>query len=100
MKTRPRKPILDIKEARVVIKGSLVELKRSCGKANCHCSFGRKHASLYLSRSRKGKTQMVYIPHKYEGMAKEGVKRYKEIIKVMEEISMRNIEIIKNRGKT
>ena len=34
-----------IPRSRKVIKGSLVELKRTCGKPNCRCQKGEKHIS-------------------------------------------------------
>lgn len=80
-----------------VIKGSLVELKRTCGKPNCRCLKGEKHKSLYLSQSKKGKTKMTYIPRKSEEKVKEYVKRHKKYIKILDELSELNIKIIKHK---
>ena len=81
-----------------IIKGSLVELSRECGKVNCRCQRGEKHISLYLSKSQKGKTKMIYIPKKKEKEVREYVKRHKRLIRVVEELSSLTIEIIKNKG--
>ncbi len=81
-----------------IIKGSLVDLRRVCGKTNCHCQKGKKHISLYLSRSHKGKTKMTYISKRNEKEVREYVKRHKQLIGVVEELSSLNIEIIKNKG--
>ncbi len=81
-----------------VIKGSLVYLKRICGKPNCRCVRGKKHVSLYLSRSIKGKTTMIYIPHRYEDAVKKGVAEYKSILKSLDGLSQINLEAIK-QGK-
>jgi len=80
-----------------VIKGSLVELKRTCGKPNCRCQKGEKHISLYLSQSKKGKTKMTYIPRKSEKKVREYVKRHKKYIEVLDELSELNIKIIKHK---
>lgn len=80
-----------------IIKGSLVELKRTCGKSNCRCRKGEKHRSLYLSQSKSGKTKMTYIPRKYEKEVREYVKRHKRHIKVLDELSELNIKIIKHK---
>jgi len=80
-----------------IIKGSLVELKRVCGKPNCRCQKGQKHASWYLSQSRAGKTKMIYIPKKFEKQAKEAVKRHKQLLRIVEELSELNIKTIKYR---
>ena len=90
---------LKIRGYSTVIKGSMVWLSRECGKENCRCREGKKHVSLYISRSHKGRTQMMYIPHRYEEVVKEGVKRYKTIIAVLEDISQKNLKNIKQRGK-
>lgn len=78
-----------------IIKGSLVWLKRVCGKEGCRCYRGKKHVSLYLSRSIKGRTAMTYIPHKYEDVVQEAVAEYKRALKKLEEISQANLEAIK-----
>ena len=72
-----------------VIRGSAVFLSRLCGKSNCRCVRGPKHRSLYLSRSRKGKTTMTYIPGKLEGKIMEGVMRYQRIQNLLNQLSDR-----------
>jgi hypothetical protein len=80
-----------------IIKGSLVEARRVCGKPNCRCQKGEKHASLYLSVSCAGKTRMTYIPKKLETQVKQAVKRYKQLLRIVEELSELNLRIIKYR---
>ncbi len=81
-----------------IVKGTLVELRRECGKPNCHCQKGGKHVSLYLSQSHKGKTRMTYIPWKYEKEIRTSVNRHKKLIRVVEDMSEINIKIIKSKG--
>lgn len=81
-----------------IIKGSPVSLARECGQPNCRCRKGKKHVSLYLSRSVKSRTTMTYIPHRYEEVVQEGVAEYKRILKVLDELSEVNLEAIKERG--
>ena len=70
-----------------VIRGSLVVMRRVCGKPNCRCRKGRKHISLYLSRSCKGKTSMTYIPRKNEAGVKEASLRYHTIMDLLNQLS-------------
>ena len=77
-----------------IIKGSLVILKRTCGKPGCKCYKGEKHQSMYLSRSIKGKTAMTYIPKSNENYAKRCVKRYKNILKKLNQFSTKTIKKI------
>lgn len=81
-----------------VVKGSLVWLKRVCGKAGCRCYRGKKHVSLYLSRSIKGKTTMTYIPHRYETAIEAAVGEYKMVLKALDKLSRINLTLIR-QGK-
>ena len=87
----------DIKFTNKIIKGSLVKLHRKCGKKNCHCHKGEKHASLYLSQSINSKTQMTYIPKKYEKDITEYVNTYKKIQNILNKITGINLKIFKNK---
>jgi len=78
-----------------VIKGSIVWLKRECGKAGCHCIQGEKHESMYISRSVQGKTTMTYIPHRYEGEVSAAVAEYKRVLQQLEALSAQTMKGIK-----
>ena len=80
-----------------IIKGTIVKLKRRCGKKRCHCVEGEKHESMYLSQSQKGKTRMIYIPGEKEKEVEENVRRYKKLIETAEALSEINIKIIKGK---
>jgi len=75
-----------------IIRGSAVFLNRLCGKSNCRCASGHKHRSLYLSRSKKGKTTMTYMPKKHEGKITESVSRYRKIQNLLNELSEANLK--------
>ena len=47
---------------RPVIKGTVYELRRRCGKPGCKCAKGELHARMVVSASEKGKTQLRVIP--------------------------------------
>lgn len=70
-----------------LIRGSLVYLRNKCGKPNCKCARGEKHISLYIRKTVKGKPKMTLIPRvKWEEL-KELNDRYKEIKKLLEQVS-------------
>jgi len=47
-----------------LLRGSLINLTRKCGKPNCACAQGQPHSTPALSFSRAGKTQMITLrPH-------------------------------------
>ena len=47
---------------RPVIKGTVYELKRRCGKPGCKCARGQLHTRMVLSASEGGKTRLRVIP--------------------------------------
>ncbi len=44
-----------------LLRGSLITLRRRCGKPSCHCARGEPHGSPALSFSRKGKTHILTL---------------------------------------
>lgn len=44
-----------------VVHGSLVEMKRTCGKPQCRCARGEKHKAFYISRRLDGKTRLDHV---------------------------------------
>lgn len=62
-----------------VIKGSVYELKRKCGKPGCKCARGHLHRSMVLSASEKGKTQLRGIPQGFLVEVQIKVRRYQRL---------------------
>ena len=44
-----------------LLRGSLVEMARTCGKTGCRCQQGQKHVSLYLA-VRRGRQRISRTP--------------------------------------
>src|SRR5512136_2564632 len=49
-------------DRRPMIKGTVYEQRRKCGKPNCSCTSGAPHSSMILSRSDQGRTKLMTIP--------------------------------------
>ena len=62
-----------------VIKGSVYELKRKCGKPGCKCAQGQLHSRMVVSASEKGKTILRVIPHDFLVGVQAKVRRYQEL---------------------
>ena len=45
-----------------LVKGSVYEMARKCGKPTCVCTRGQLHRSLVLSWSHQGRTRLKLIP--------------------------------------
>ena len=83
-----------IPDSREIIRGTMVLVKRSCGQKNCRCQKGFKHASWYLSQSRRGKTKMTYLPKKAVERVREYTERYRQIRVLLDKLSEINRMLI------
>jgi len=64
---------------RPVIKGSVYELKRKCGKPGCKCARGELHRRMVVSASEKGKTKLRVIPRGSLVEVESKVRRYQKL---------------------
>jgi len=67
---------------RPVIKGTVYELKRRCGKSGCKCARGELHARMVVSASERGKTRLQVIPQGLLVEVQGRVRRYQELRQV------------------
>ncbi len=82
---------------RPVIKGTVYELKRRCGKPGCKCARGELHTRMVVSASEGGKTRLQVIPHGFLVEVKTKVRRYQELRRVrarLGEIYRKMLEVI------
>ena len=98
---------------RPVLKGTVYELKRKCGKTGCKCAQGELHARMVVSASERGKTRLRAIPRGFLVDTQQRVKRYQELrrararvveihrqmLKVMDEMEAMRREELPSRGK-
>ena len=78
------KPHISYKE---FVRGTLSIRERVCGKPNCKCQRGEKHTSLFLTRSKDGRIEQLYIPKEKEELVHRWVKNYRDIQDLLEKIS-------------
>ena len=48
-------------ERQPMVKGTVYQQRRKCGKPNCACATGEPHRTMILSRSQEGRTRLVSI---------------------------------------
>lgn len=70
-----------------VVAGSLITMKRVCGKKRCRCARGEKHESLYLAYSMKGKRRMVIVPRDRAEMVTAAVQAYQQAKRLQQTLS-------------
>ena len=64
---------------RPMIKGTVYELKRRCGKPGCKCARGELHARMVVSASEGGKSRLQVVPHGFLVEVEAKVRRYQEL---------------------
>lgn len=69
------------------VRGTVSVRERVCGKTNCRCTRGEKHVSLFLTRSKDGTVEQLYIPREKEELARRWVENYRVIQGLLERIS-------------
>ncbi len=63
-----------------VLPGSLITLRRKCGKAGCRCAAGDAHESPALSYSVAGRTKMLTLRPEEVGEVARAVARYRKSV--------------------
>lgn len=80
-----------------VIRGSVFEYKRYCGKASCSCARTKKpHKSMFLSFKYQGKTRLVPIKKEQIPEIKNRIRDYKELKAAIDELARINAELLRS----
>ncbi|MBU4154507.1 MAG: hypothetical protein KKD63_16675 [Proteobacteria bacterium] len=60
-----------------LLKGTMLEVQRTCGKPGCKCARGEKHACYQLSASVEGKRHTWNVPRRYLAKVKPLAENYR-----------------------
>lgn len=82
-----------------VLRGSLIERYKRCGKPGCKCAQGPGHGpKYYLSVSRPGaRPEMDYVPQAMHAQVVEYLANHRQAREVLEEICAINRELLRRR---
>src|SRR5688572_9817028 len=82
-----------------ILRGSLIERYKRCGKPGCKCAEGPGHGpKYYLSASYPGaRPQMDYVPQELHDQVTEFLANYHGTREILEEISEINHELLRRR---
>lgn len=75
----------------VILRGSLITLKRKCGKSNCGCADGEPHETPALSYSLDGRTKMVTLRKEDIPKVKKALRAYQRAAKQLEQEAVKGI---------
>src|SRR5215470_2804030 len=98
---RKRRPALlrQLPPLKAILRGSLIERYKRCGKPGSKCAEGPGHGpKYYLSVSRSGlRPQMDYVPQESHAQVAEFVANYHRAREILEGISEINRELLRRR---
>ena len=82
-----------------ILRGSLIERYKRCGKPGCKCADGAGHGpKYYLSVSYPGqRPQMDYVPQEDYGKTAEFIANYHRSREILEMICEINRELLRSR---
>ncbi len=72
------------RDAPRVLPGSLITLRRKCGKASCRCATGAPHETPALSYSVGGRTKMLTLSAEEVPAVARAVARYRKTVNDLE----------------
>ena len=82
-----------------ILRGSLIERYKRCGKPGCKCAKGRGHGpKYYLSVSfPRVRPQMDYVPQEFYHQTRKFLANYQRARKILEEICEINRKLLRRR---
>jgi hypothetical protein len=86
---------------KAILRGSLVERYKRCGKPGCKCAKGPGHGpKYYLTVSfPKRPPEMEYVPETFQEKVKQYLENYRKAKEILEELSSINRELLRRRER-
>jgi len=82
-----------------LLRGSLLEAYKPCGRPNCRCQRGRGHGpKYYLTVSHSGEQpQKEYVPEGFRTQVNQYLDNYRQAKDILKEICRINCELLRRR---
>jgi len=74
-----------------MVRGTILQLRRRCGKTQCHCADGEPHVTWALSYSEKGRTRMLTVRPEDLRALREDLARYRAAVTALEREALAGI---------
>lgn len=84
-------------ETPLILRGSLIILKRKCGKPGCRCARGELHMAPALSYSVAGVTKMLMLREADLPLVTAALARYKRAQADLERQALRGVAVLRQR---
>jgi len=82
-----------------LLRGSVITLRRKCGKPNCPCADGQPHETPALSFSEGGRTKTVTLRPDEVAAVKAALARYEVARQQLEEQALAGIRALAERRR-
>src|SRR6266851_5594130 len=85
-----------------ILRGSLIETYKRCGRPNCHCIDGPGHGpKRYLSTVRQTgeRPRLGYVPNATHAQVAEFLGNYRKLQQMLNEICAINAELLRRRER-
>jgi len=99
LRRRRRSLLSQLPPLKAILRGSLIERYKRCGKPGCKCADGPGHGpKYYLSVSYPGlRPQMDYVPQEFYAQTVEFLANYHRAREILEAICEINRELLRRR---
>jgi hypothetical protein len=79
-----------------IMRGSIVETTRRCGKPNCACAKDerRRHARRTVTVNIGGRTRTVHLDDAHQPEVREATARYRRLWRVLDELTELNLKLL------
>ena len=74
-----------------MVSGTILQLRRRCGKPQCHCANGEPHVTWALSYSEKGRTRMLTVRPQDLPALRGDLSRYRAALMALEREALAGI---------
>jgi hypothetical protein len=81
-----------------LVRGSLITLRRRCGKPNCRCAEGAPHETPALSYSSQGRTHTVTLRPNDVAAVEAALERYAAARQRLEDEALAGIDALRARS--
>jgi hypothetical protein len=99
LRTRRRRLAAGLPEVEALLRGSVVDQHRRCGKEGCRCTQGQLHGPYtYLATSRvRGRSRLLYVPAALVELVRRRVDQTAQVEAGLAEIAAINAELLARR---
>ncbi len=99
LRTRRRRLAAGLPDVEVLLRGSLIDQGRRCGKEGCRCTQGQLHGPYtYLATGRsRGRSRLLYVPAALVERVRRRVDQTAQVEAVLAEIAAINAELLVRR---